>query len=137
MENVFDQGVPISIEALIRPFQEKENWLWEKYFRQGVTNESGRWAWGFLGNPYSTIIGDSTSRPYGFRFWESSFDGLRILYDHFNAEGDVEKVKSVGTQKLIQHIGTHPMKITMLCRALFKVYDSFEKNDIESKKRLK
>ncbi|CAI8587377.1 unnamed protein product [Vicia faba] len=39
----------------------------------------------------SSEVGGSNVSPDEFRFWESSFYGLRFMYDHLKVDGDIRK----------------------------------------------
>lgn len=71
-----------------------------------------------------------TSPSHEFKFWSKIFDGLRYFYDHLNANEDVEKVKSIGTQQLTQNLGAYLMRCALMTRGLFEVGDAHEQNEI-------
>lgn len=76
-----------------------------------------------------TLMQDSCSshqsKPFfKFKFWSNSFDGLRFLYDHMNATKDVEKVKSIDAQQLIQNFEAY---FAFMTRSLFDLGDGMNK----------
>ena len=54
-----------------------------------------------------------------FKFWSNSFDGLQFLYDHLNTIEDVNKVKSVGHQKMTHNLSSYLMRRAVLTHGLF------------------
>ena len=57
---------------------------------------------------------DQTKASNEFIFWGNIFDILRLLYDHMNATEDVNKVKTIGRQKLTQNINSYLMRYDVL-----------------------
>lgn len=83
----------------------------------------------------TTLMQDSgsshQSKPFSeFKFWSNNFDGLRYIYDPLNATEDIEKVKSIGSQRLTQNLEPTWLRCAVMTRGLFEEGDAFEKNEV-------
>lgn len=74
---------------------------------------------------------DQTRSSNEFKFCSNSFGGLKFLYNHLNATKDVNKVKTIGWQKLTQNVNSYLMRSVVLTRGLFEVGDDCEHNEIK------
>lgn len=74
---------------------------------------------------------DQTKPSNGFKFRGNNFDELKFLYDHLNAMKYVNKVKTIGRQKLTQNINSYMMRCVVLTRGLFESGDDYEQNEIK------
>lgn len=61
---------------------------------------------------------------------------MKFLFDNLNATKDVEKVKTIGAQKLTQNIGSYLMRCVVMTIVLFEVGDAYEKNEIRLNKEI-
>lgn len=77
---------------------------------------------------------DQTRLSNELKFWSNSFDRLKFLYDHLNPTEDVNKVKTIGRQKLTKNISL--MRCVVLTRGLFETKDECESNEIKLNKEI-
>lgn len=96
-----------------------------------MTDEVCRADWEISSLMCETGGRDHTRSSNELKFWSNNFDGLKFLYDHLNAMDDVNKVKTIGRQKLTQNISSYLMRCVVLTRWLFEASDQSEQNEIK------
>lgn len=79
---------------------------------------------------------DHTRSYNEFKFWSNNFNGLTFLYDHLNSTDNMNKVKTIGRQKLTQNIRSYLMRCVVLICRLFEVGDECEQNEIKLNKKV-
>lgn len=62
---------------------------------------------------------DQTKPSNEFKLWGNNFGRVKFLYDHMNATKDVNKMKTIGRQKLAQNINSYLMRCDVLTWGLF------------------